>query len=282
MERGKAVTVSTTEKTDMSNLKVNGTALITGSSSGIGAVYADRLAKHGYDLIVVARNQERLNALADRLNSETGRSVEVVVADLNQKADLAKVESILRKDARVTLLVNNAGVGSVAPLLDADIDKMEDMITLNVTALTRLTYAAVPSFVRRGRGTIINIASIVGIAPEMLNGVYGGTKAYVIGFTHSLQHELSGKGIRVQAVLPGATATEFWDLAGYSHQNFPKEFVMSAEDLVDAALVGLDQGEVVTIPPLQDSEEWNNWEAQRRAMSGHLSTIKPAPRYAKV
>jgi uncharacterized protein len=282
VERGKAVTVSTTEKTDMSNLKVNGTALITGSSSGIGAVYADRLAKHGYDLIVVARNQERLNALADRLKSETGRSVEVVVADLNQKADLAKVESILRKDARVTLLVNNAGVGSVAPLLDADIDKMEDMITLNITALTRLTYAAVPSFVRRGRGTIINIASIVGIAPEMLNGVYGGTKAYVIGFTHSLQHELSGKGIRVQAVLPGATATEFWDLAGYSHQNFPKEFVMSAEDLVDAALIGLGQGEVVTIPPLQDGEEWNNWEAQRRAMSGHLSTIKPAPRYAKV
>jgi short-subunit dehydrogenase len=266
----------------MSNLKVNGTALITGSSSGIGAVYADRLAKRGYDLIVVARNQERLNALADRLKSETGRSVEVVAADLNQKADLAKVESILRKDARVTLLVNNAGVGSVAPLLDADIDKMEDMITLNITALTRLTYAAVPSFVRRGRGTIINVASIVGIAPEMLNGVYGGTKAYVIGFTHSLQHELSGKGIRVQAVLPGATATEFWDLAGYSHQNFPKEFVMSAEDLVDAALVGLDQGEAVTIPPLQDGEEWNNWEAQRRAMSGHLSTIKPAPRYAKV
>jgi len=256
-------------------------ALITGSSSGIGAVYADRLAKRGYDLIIVARNQERLNALAARLRKETGRSIEVVVADLNKKGDLAKVESILQTDGRVTLLVNNAGVGSVAPLLDADIDKMEDMITLNITALTRLTYAAVPSFVRRGRGTIINISSIMGISPETLNGVYGGTKAYVIGFTHSLQHELSGKGIRVQAVLPGATATEFWDLAGYSHQNLPKEIVMSAEDLVDAALVGLDQGEVVTIPPLQDGEEWNTWEAQRRVMSAHLSTIKPAPRYAK-
>jgi short-subunit dehydrogenase len=156
------------------------------------------------------------------------------------------------------------------------------MITLNITALTRLTYAAVPSFVRRAGGTIINIASIAGIAPETLNGVYGGTKAYVIGFTHSLQHELSGKGIRVQAVLPGATATDFWDLAGYSHQNFSKGTVMSAEDLVDAALIGLDQGEVVTIPPLQDGEEWNTWEAQRRAMSGHLSNVKPAPRYAKV
>ena len=266
----------------MSDSKVKGTALITGSSSGIGAVYADRLAKRGYDLILVARNQGRLNTLADRLKSETGRSVEVVAADLNQRADLAKVESILRKDVRVTLLVNNAGVGSVASLLDADIDKMEDMITLNITALTRLTYAAVPSFVRRARGTIINIASIVGISPETLNGVYGGTKAYVIGFTHSLQHELSGKGIRIQAVLPGATATEFWDVAGYSHQNLPKEMVMSAEDLVDAALIGLDQGEVVTIPPLQDGEEWNAWEAQRRAMSGHLLNVKPAPRYAKV
>src|SRR5258708_5375953 len=237
----------------MSNLKVNGTALITGSSSGIGAVYADRLAKRGYDLIVVARNQERLNALADRLKSETGRSVEVIVADLNQKSDLAKVESILREDADVTLL-------------DADSEKMEDMITLNITALTRLTYAAVPSFVRRGGGTIINIASIVGIAPEMLNGVYGGTKAYVIGFTHSLQHELSGKGIRVQAVLPGATATEFWDLAGYTHKILQRELVLSAKVLVEAALIGLDQGGGVPIPPLQDGEEWNNWEAQRRAM----------------
>ena len=266
----------------MSHSTENGTALITGSSSGIGAIYADRLAKRGYDLIVVARNQERLHALSARLKKETGRSIEVVVADLNQKADQAKVESILREDERLTLLVNNAGVGSVKPLLDSDVDKMEDMITLNITALTRLTYAAAPSFVSRGRGTIINIASIVGISPETLNGVYGATKAYVIGFTHSLQHELSGKGIRVQAVLPGATATDFWDIAGYSLENLPKEFVMSAEDLVDAALAGLDQGEVITIPPLQNGEEWNTWEAERRAMSGHLSNVKPAPRYAKV
>ena len=121
---------------------------------------------------------------------------------------------MLRTDASITLLVNNAGVGATAPLLDSDVDKMEEMIALNVTALTRLTYAAAPGFVARGGGTIINIASIVAIAPEVLNGVYGGSKAFVLAFSQSLHHELGRKGVRVQAVLPGATATEFWDVAG--------------------------------------------------------------------
>ncbi len=258
-----------------------GTVLITGASTGIGAIYADRIAKRGYDLILVARNQERLNALADRLKKETGHSVQVLVADLNRKSDLAKVEETLKTDSNITGLVNNAGIGSVAPLLDADVDKMEEMIELNITALTRLTYAAVPGFVARGKGTVINIASVVGISPETLNGVYGATKSYVIGFTHSLQHELADKGLRIQAVLPGATATEFWDVAGYAHSNLPKEIVMSAQDLVDAALVGLDQGEVITIPPLQDGNEWTTWEAARKAMSTRLSNAKPGARYAK-
>jgi short-subunit dehydrogenase len=265
----------------MSTSNEKGTVLITGASTGIGAIYADRIAKRGYDLILVARNKERLNALADRLKKETGRAVQVLVADLGQKRDLARVEETLKSDGSITGLVNNAGVGAVAPLLDSDVDKMEEMIALNVTALTRLTYAAVPGFVSRGKGTIINIASVVGISPETLNGVYGATKSYVIGFTHSLQHELAGKGLRIQAVLPGATATEFWDVAGYAHSNLPKEIVMSAEDMVDAALVGLDQGEVITIPPLQDGNEWATWEAARKAMSTRLSNAKPGARYAK-
>ncbi len=265
----------------MSTAKENGTALITGASTGIGAIYADRLAKRGYDLILVARNKERLNALAARLNKETGRSVKVQVADLNQKSDLRKVEETLKSDSTIKVLVNNAGVGSVASLLEAEVDKMEDMIALNITALTRLTYAAVPGFVARGKGTVINVASVVGISPETLNGVYGATKSYVIGFTHSLQHELAEKGLRIQAVLPGATATEFWDVAGYAHSNLPKEIVMSAENLVDAALVGLDQGEAVTIPPLQDGKEWETWEAARKAMSPHLANAKPGARYTK-
>ena len=194
-------------------------------------------------------------------------------------ADLRRVEDILRTNAGISLLVNNAGVGATAPLVSSDVDKMDDMIRLNVTALTRLTYAAVPGFVARGNGTIINISSVVAIAPEILNGVYGGTKAFVLALTHSLVHELADKGIRVQAVLPGATATEFWDIAGTPVHQLPAQIVMSADDLVDAALAGLDLGETVTIPSLPNQAEWDRYEAARRAMSSKLSSAIAAPRY---
>ena len=259
--------------------KSKGTALVTGASTGIGAIYAERLANRGYDLILVARNQARLTELANRLAAQSGRTVKTLAADLGNKSDLARVEATLRDDASITLLINNAGVGAVTPLIATDVGKMDDLISLNVTALTRLTYAAAPQFVSRGSGTIINIASVVGIAPEMLNGVYGASKAYVLAFSQSLQHELADKGIRVQAVLPGATATDFWEIAGHHHRNLPQEIVMSAQDMVDAALAGLDQGEVVTIPSLADQNEWTSYEAARRAMSTHLSSATPAARY---
>jgi short-subunit dehydrogenase len=256
-----------------------GTALITGASSGIGAVYADRLARRGYDLILVARNRDKLDKLAARLTSETRRSVEVLPADLSDKTGLARVEEVLKKDASITLLVNNAGIGTFAPLLNSDVNKMDEMILLNVSALTRLTYAVVPGLVARGTGTIINISSSVAISPETLNGVYGGSKAYVLAFSHSLQHELAPKGLRIQAVLPGATATDFWDTGGYPVSNFPAGFVMRTEDLVDSALSGLDQGEWVTIPSLPDKAEWDKFEAARRDMSTRLSRSEPAARY---
>ena len=261
-------------------LKQNpGTALVTGASSGIGAVYADRLARRGFNLILVARNGDRLRALADRLVESTGRRVDTLVADLSDSQDLARVEATLRSREDITMLVNNAGVGATAPLLSSDIKKMEEMITLNVVALTRLAYAAAPAFVSRGAGTIINIASVVAISPETLNGVYGGSKAFVLAFSQSLQHELSDKGVRVQAVLPGATATEFWDIAGLPVEHLPQEIVMSADDMVDAALAGLDQGEQVTIPALADKAEWDAYDGARRAMSGRLSNAVAAPRY---
>ena len=160
-----------------------GTALITGASSGIGAIYADRLARRGHDLILVARNKDRLQALAKRLKGETGRSVEIMAADLTAKTDLKKVEERMKTDASISMLINNAGVGATAPLLGSDIMKMDDMIALNVSVLTRLAYAAAPGFVARGKGTIINIASIVAVAPEVLNGVYGGSKAFVLALS---------------------------------------------------------------------------------------------------
>lgn len=261
----------------MNNSK--GTALITGASSGIGAIYADRLAHRGYDLILVARNRGRLDELARRLADETGRSVEVAAADLGNKDDVRRVEKILQDDASITVLINNAGVGATAPLLASDVDKMDEMITLNVSALTRLTYAAAPGFAARDAGTIINIASIVGVAPEVLNGVYGGTKAFVLAFTLSLQKELADRNIRIQAVLPGATATDFWGIAGTPIEHVPSEIVMRAEDMVDAALAGLDQGEVITIPALPDAADWAAYEAARQKLMPNLSRKTPAARY---
>lgn len=262
----------------MSN-SAKGTALVTGASSGIGAIYADRLARRGFDLILVARNQGRLNEHAKRLATETGRSVQVVAADLSNKADLARIETLLRGNTNITMLVNNAGLGATAPLLGSDVDKMEAMISLNVTALTRLTYAAVPGLVARGGGTIINIASIVAVGPEILNGVYGGSKAFVLAFSQSLRHELQDKNVKVQVVLPGATATDFWELAGTPVQHLPTEIVMRADDMVDAAFAGFDQGEFVTIPSLPDAADWNAYEAARQKLQPNLSRSAPAARY---
>lgn len=256
-----------------------GTALVTGASSGIGAIYAQRLAKRGYDLILVARNAERLSDLATKLTRETGRTIETIPADLGKAADLARVEAVLKSDRSITLLVNNAGVGGTAPLLASDVDKMQAMVDLNVTSLMRLTYAAVPGFVARGGGAIINIASIVAIAPEVLNGVYGASKAFVLAFSQSLKHELGDKNIRIQAVLPGATATEFWGIAGTPIEHLPTEIVMQAEDMVDAALAGFDQGEFATIPALEDAGLLKAYEDARQALMPNLSRAVPAARY---
>lgn len=256
-----------------------GTALVTGASSGIGAVYADRLAHRGYDLILVARNRERLETLAKRLRRETGRSVEILAADFATAKGVAAVEAELSTNASITVLVNNAGVGATAPLLGSDVNQMEALITLNITAFTRLTYAAVPAFVARGSGTLINIASIVAIIPELLNGVYAGSKAFVLALSQSLRNELAEKGVRVQAVLPGATDTELWDKAGFPVSNLPADWVMGVEDMVDAALSGLDLGEFVTIPSLPDSTAWDAYDAQRQALRPGLSRTQPAERY---
>lgn len=256
-----------------------GTALITGASSGIGAVYADRLARRGYDLILVARNRARLDRLASRLTDETGRSVEVVPADLGKRDDVRRIEEILRTDSSITMLINNAGFGGAGTVLQADPDRMEAMIDLNVTALTRLTYAAAPKFVERGNGAIINIASIVAVAPQLLNGVYGGTKAFVLAFSQSLHHDLGAQGVRVQAVLPGATRTEFWDVVGHPVDTvLPENMVMTVEKLVDSALAGFDQGELATVPSLPGAD-WDAFESARAALLPNLSLSEPDARY---
>jgi hypothetical protein len=255
-----------------------GTALITGASTGIGAVYADRLAKRGYDLILVARSEQKLCEVAAQLKS-TDRKIETIAADLTKKEDVQRVAQRLSSDPTITALVNNAGAASVGQLLDAKIDDLESMIHLNVTALTRLALAALPGFVARKNGLIINIASIVALAPELLNGTYSGTKAYVVNFTQALKKEVEGKGVTVQVVLPGVTATPMWEKAGRPVQHLPSEMVMTAEDMVDASLAGLDQHELITIPSLPDIADWEKFEAARKALAPNLSRQKPAARY---
>jgi hypothetical protein len=259
--------------------EAKGTALITGASSGIGALYADRLARQGHDLILVARNADKLEQVAKAIRDATGRQVDTLPADLASPGDLRRVEDRLANDRGITMLVNNAGIGSTARALDADVDTMSAMVSLNVEALMRLTYAVVPALVARGRGTIVNIASIVAVAPEVLNGVYGGTKAFVLAFSQNLHRDLHGTGVNVQVVLPGATATEFWGIAGTPVEHLPNEIVMRADQLVDAALAGLARGEFATIPSLHDESRWDAFEAARQAMAGELSTSTPAARY---
>ena len=259
----------------------NGFAPVTGASSGIGAIYADRLAKRGHDLILVARRFDRLRTLAHKIAGETGRKVEVIAADLGKRNDLATVEAVLRTDKRITTLVNDAGVGSTTPLLQADVDKMSEMIALNVDALTRLTYAAAPGFVERGGGTIINIASVAAVAPPELaplSGVYNASKAFVLAFSRSLKHELGEKGVRVQVVLPGVTATDLWETAGTPLEQLPREWVMPVTAMVDAALAGLDQGEFATVPSLPNLADWNAYEAALQALIPNLSRAEPAAR----
>lgn len=258
----------------------HGTAVVTGASAGIGAIYADRLAKRGYDLLLVARDTRRLDAVARRIRAESGRRVETFGADLTVKADVQRLEQRLQSDDGITLLVNNAGVGATKPLVDSDVEGLDAMIQLNVTSLTRLTRAVAPRFAAREHGAIINIASIVALAPELLNGTYAGSKAFVLSFTQSLNHELGPKGVQVQAVLPGATATDFWNTAGLPVSHLPGEIVMDAEEMVDAALVGFDRRELVTIPSLPDAEDWDRLDAARRALGPKLSRAHAAARYS--
>lgn len=257
-----------------------GRALITGASSGIGATYADRLAWRGFDLLLVARDGARLDAVASRLRRETGVAVEVLRADLTDASDLDRVAQCLRDDATISLLVNNAGTAVNGPLVGADPLALETMIKLNVLAVTRLAGAAASAFAVRREGTIINIASVLALAPELFNGVYGATKAYVLNFTQALQQELGPQGVRLQAVLPGATRTEFWERAGTDISILPPEMLMAVDEMVDAALAGLDLGETVTIPSLPDIGEWDAFTAMRLSLAPRLSLRHAALRYA--
>ncbi|OMQ37152.1 SDR family NAD(P)-dependent oxidoreductase [Pseudomonas putida] len=263
----------------MTPLQSQGTALVTGASSGIGAIYAQRLAARGFDLLLVARDLERLEAAASALRDAHGVQVEVLRADLTRRDDVLKLEQRLRSDSSISLLLNNAGVAADGLLANADLDQLERMIQLNITAVTRLASAAAAGFAKAGRGTIINIASVVALFPERFNATYSASKAYVLSLTQSLNAELDGTGVKVQAVLPGVTRTEIWERSGIDASQIPEEMVMEAGEMVDAALAGLDQGELVTIPSLPNAGDWDAFVAARLVMAPNLSKSKAAARY---
>jgi len=255
------------------------TVLITGASTGIGAVYADRFARRGHNLILVARDFERLEVLAQRLWADTGVNAEVEVADLTQKADLLRVEQRLRSDKKIGALVNNAGMAAFGEIVGGDPDNFEKVIQLNVTAATRLAAAAANGFVERGGGAIINLSSVLALAPERTNPVYGGSKAYMLNFSQALHQQAGERGLKVQVVLPGATRTEIWGRAGKDVNSLDPAMLMEADDLVDAALAGFDAGELVTIPSLPDAADWQAFEAARQKLAPNLSRNRPAQRY---
>lgn len=252
-------------------------ALITGASSGIGATYADRLARRGYDLVLVARDKARMEDLAGRLRAETGATIDILRADLTVPADLHAVEARLRDDARITLLVNNAGAGDFTGFSNPDLDAVEKLIALNITAVVRLAGAVVPRLLANGGGSIINVGSVLGFAPEALPGVYSSTKAFVQVFSQSLQIELGPRGIYVQALLPAATRTEIWERGGRSIDSVPS--AMDVGELVDAALIGFDRKELITLPSLPDQGQWDAFNAARLAMIPNMRQKHAAQRY---
>ena len=256
-----------------------GTALVTGASTGIGATYADRLARRGYDLILVARDQARLDALAFKLRNSAKVQVETLKADLTDKAELAKVEQRLASDPSITLLVNNAGAAANGAFAEQSADRHQSIIDLNILALTRLTSAVAPAFVARGKGAIINLASVLALTHEIGMPVYNATKAYVLLLTRALQTELGPKGVYLQAVLPAATRTEIWERGGADINALPEGSVMDVDTLVDAALVGFDHRELITIPTLKDEGQWEAFDAARLAMLPNFRSDTPAERY---
>jgi short-subunit dehydrogenase len=257
------------------------TAVVTGASSGIGAVYADRFAARGYDLVLVARRADRLAALAEKLSKQYGVKAQALVADLEKDADVAKVEKVLASDASVHVLVNNAGFARLRTIAQSSIEDSLSQVAVNLTALTRLTQAALPGFLARNAGIVINIASVLAVHSLPVSSVYSGTKAYVLAFSRGLQAELSNTGVKVQVVCPASTDTEIWTegVSGVPLSALRAESVMSAEDCVDAALAGLDAGELITWPSVADEDLWTAFDSAQSALFAATQVGTPAPRY---
>jgi uncharacterized protein len=260
--------------------------LITGASSGIGAAFAKRLARDGYDLAVVARRREHLEALAEQLRDEHGVTVDVLVTDLTRADELRQVEQWLAADDALTMLVNNAGFGGYAPFLELDPDRAEELIRLHTVAPVRLARAALPGMVARGRGAIVNVSSMLAYSagaptagPFPKRAVYAAAKSFLNTFTEILHGELEGTGVQVQALCPAIVRTEFHQVSPIDMSRMPPHSIMEPEGVVQASLACLGLGEVICVPFLEDpsilTESRNG--AFREAMNTRRDTV--ASRY---
>jgi hypothetical protein len=256
-----------------------GTAVVTGASGGIGALYAYGLAERGYDLVLTGRQPAALDATAASTR-KAGVNVETIIADLAKPEDLARVEARIANDQAISALINNAGTATFAPLAKLSLAALDDTIAVNITALTRLTRAVLPGLTARSKGAIVNFASVLAFHPWPEFGVYDASKAYVVSFSQALQGEMADKGILVQVVVPPAVDTAFWTAAGIPVSNLPAGAVMTPQDLVGAALKGLDRGEAWVFPSLPDVGAWEDFQKARQTLVGGLMRGQPAPRYA--
>ena len=223
-------------------------ALITGPTSGLGAGFARRYAIDGYDLVLVARDATRLERLAAELHDEAGANVEVLVADLADAADRAKVADRLATGVRV--LVNNAGFGTSGEFWTADFALLQSQLDVNVTAVMQLTHAAMPSMLAAGEGTVINVASVAGLLPGR-GSTYSASKAWVIAFSEGLANGLGDRGVGVHALCPGFVHTEFHERAGIDMANMPSFLWLEVDDVVRETMADVAKGKVVIVPGLQ-------------------------------
>lgn len=256
-----------------------GTALITGASAGIGAAYADHLASRGKALILVARRRERLQEFAAALRQKSGCSVETIVADLADPSDLAAVAAAIRTTDDIDMVINNAGLGASGLSVAVDPRAVEQIVKVNVLALTMLSLAAMPRFLGRNRGTLINLSSLIAFKASPYAAAYCGSKAFVLNFTRSLQAECARTDVKVQLLVPGYVDTEFF---GGAKPPVPEDQVMSAATLVACSMKALDEGEPVCIPTLDDESALGKWEAACRTIADASLTAQPAARYASV
>ena len=270
--------MSNTDSPDSNSRAARPVAVVTGASSGIGAIYAARLAARGHDLILVARRGDLLQALAERLHGEYKVDVDTLVADLADTTSLDRVAETLAANARIDILVNNAGTATLGPISKADSRAQDAMIDLNVRSLTRLSAALLPRFIARNRGAIINIGSVLGFHTLPTSGIYSATKAYVMAFTRGLQTETAGTKVKVQLLMPSATVTDIWEKGGVPLSAVEAR-AMSAEAMVDAALVGLDAGEDFTLPSVNDAQLWSDYDDARAKLFAASQTKQVAERY---